>query len=36
MENIIFRPKKEINPFLFFQLLFTKKGWKKMYDSFWK
>lgn len=35
-ENIIFKPKKETNPFLFLQLLFTKEGWRKMYEVFWK
>jgi hypothetical protein len=36
MENIIFKPSKEVNPFLLFKLLFTKKGWIKMYKAFWK
>lgn len=36
LENIIFRPKKETNPFLFFQLLFTLAGRKKLYEAFWK
>jgi hypothetical protein len=34
--NIIYRPKRPINPFLFFQLLFSKEGRKKLYEAFWK
>jgi hypothetical protein len=37
MENfIIFKPKKEVNPFLIFQLLFSKEGRQKLLEAFWK
>jgi hypothetical protein len=34
--NVIFKSQKEINPFLFLGLLFTKQGWRKLYQAFWK
>ncbi len=33
---IIFKPKKEATLLFFFQLLFTKEGRKKLYETFWK
>lgn len=35
-ENFTSNPRNDANLFLFLQLLFTKKGWRKIYEAFWK